>query len=85
MVDVVITYNFPGPANPLPRAIGLGGVVVPTGGSSSVSFPPVYLQDLDPSLESTTGALFMTFRGETLEGTNISLTVGQNLSIEACM
>jgi hypothetical protein len=85
MVDVMITYGFAGAANPAPRAIGLGGVVIPTGGSSSITFPPVALQDLDPSLESSTGSLSMDFRGQTQEGTTITLTVGRELQIEACL
>jgi hypothetical protein len=85
MIDVAITYGFPGAANPAPRTIGLGGVVVPAGGTASLTFPPVALQDLDPSLESTSGSLILNFRGQTMEGTTINLQVGRDLQIQACI
>lgn len=85
MIDVAISYGFPGLANPAPRTFGLNGVVVTTGGSSSITFPPMALQDLDASLQSTTGSLLMDFRGQTLEGSTIHVVVSGNLQVEACL
>lgn len=85
MIDVAISYGFPSVGNPAPRTFGLGGQVIPSEGSSSLTFQPIALQDLDPSLEATTGALTMTFRGQTLEGTNVSLVVGRDLTVEQCL
>ncbi len=81
MIDVTISYPDFGVA---PRTFGLGGQVVPTGGSTSITFPPIALQDVT-SLASTTGSLMMTFRGQTLEGTTITLTVSRALTIEECV
>ena len=85
MIDVLITYGFPGGGNPAPRTFGLGGQVIPTGGSGTVTFPPLALQDLDPTLLSTTGSLLMDFRAQTLEGTAIRLVVGRALTVEECL
>ena len=84
MIDVTISYAFPG-VNPAPRVFGLGGQVIQTGGTGSIAFPPIALQDLDPSLVSTTGGLTLTFHGQTLEGTTIVYTVGRDLTIEECI
>ena len=84
MIDVTISYTFP-VVSPAPRTFGLGGQVITTGGTGSIMFPPLALQDLDPALEATTGSLLMTFRGQTLEGTAISLTVAQDLTVEQCL
>jgi hypothetical protein len=84
MIDVTISYSFPG-VNPAPRVFGLGGQVIQTGGTGSIAFPPIALQDLDPSLVSSTGGLMMTFRGQTLEGTTIVFTVRRDLTIEECI
>ena len=85
MIDVTISYNFPGAGNPAPRVFGLGGQVVPTGGSASLTFVPIALQDLDSTLLSTTGSLLLTFRGQTLEGTTILLTVSRDLVVQECI
>jgi hypothetical protein len=84
MIDVTISYNFP-LGNPVARTFGLGGQAIPTGGSGSLTFPPIALQDLDPLMVSSTGGLLMTFRGQTVEGTSILLTVARDLTIEECM
>ena len=89
MIDVSIVYGFVDPLTllpvVLPRSFGLGGQVITTGGSGSITFPPIALQDLDPALLSTTGRLTMTFRGQTQEGTIITLTVGRDLTVEECI
>ncbi len=84
MIDVTISYTFP-VVSPATRTFGLGGQIVTTGGTASITFPPIALQDLDPSMLSTTGSLLMTFRGQTLEGTVITLTVARNLTVEECV
>lgn len=85
MIDVLITYGFPGGGNPAPRTFGLGGQVIQTGGTASITFPPLALQDLDSTLVSTTGSLLMDFRAQTLEGTAIHLVVGRALTVEECL
>jgi hypothetical protein len=84
MIDVTISYTFPG-LSPAPRTFGLGGQVIQTGGTGSINFIPIALQDLDASLVSSTGSLLMTFRGQTLEGTTIILVVSRDLTIEECV
>jgi hypothetical protein len=84
MIDVTISYNFPF-GNPLARTFGLGGQAIPMGGSGTLTFPPIALQDLDPLMVSSTGSLLMTFRGQTVEGTSILLTVARDLSVEECV
>ena len=54
MIDVAITYGFPVGSNPAPRTFGLGLQVVPTGGSTSINFPPLALQDLSFGSSSST-------------------------------
>jgi len=85
MIDVTISYGFPGVGNPAPRTFGLGGQVIQTGGTGSIAFPPIALQDLDASLLSTTGSILMTFRGQTLEGTLVTLVVSRDLTVEECV
>jgi hypothetical protein len=84
MIDVTISYVFPG-VSPAPRTFGLGGQVIQTGGTGSITFPPMALQDLDASLVSSTGSLTLSFRGQTLEGTMVSLVVFRDLTIEECI
>jgi hypothetical protein len=84
MIDVSITYGFP-LGNPAPRVFGLGGQVITTGGTGSIAFQPIALQDLNAGLESSTGSLLMTFRGQTLEGSAVNLIVARDLSVEVCM
>jgi len=84
MIDVSITYGFP-LGNPAPRVFGLGGQVITTGGTGSIAFQPIALQDLNAALESSTGSLLMTFRGQTLEGSAVNLIVARDLSVEVCM
>ncbi len=84
MIDVLITYNFPA-GNPAPRSFGLGGQVIQTGGTGSINFIPIALQDLDPALQSTTGSLLMEFHAQTLEGSAINLLVARDLSVEVCL
>ena len=85
MIDVTITYGFPGAGNPAPRSFGLGGQVITTGGTGSIAFAPIALQDLDPTLLSTTGSLLLTFRGQTQEGSIVALTVARDLTVEECL
>ena len=67
------------------RTFGLGGQSIPTGGTGSLTFPPIALQDLDPLMVSSTGSLLMTFRGQTVEGTSVLLTVARDLAVEECV
>ena len=83
MIDVGVTYAGLTPVV-MPTAFGLGGQVIPTGGSGSVTFQPIRLNDLDPGHESSTASLFLTFSGQTQEGTAISMTVARDLAIEEC-
>ena len=85
MIDVTISYSFPGAGNPAPRTFGLGGQVITTGGTGSIAFPPIALQDLDATLVSSTGGVLMTFRGQTQEGTMVVLTVARDLTVEECV
>lgn len=92
MIGVDITYFFIDPltglpvaGNPAPRTFGLGGQVITTGGTGSIAFPPIALQDLDPTLLSSTGRLEMNFGGQTLEGTPINLLVARDLTVEQCL
>jgi len=85
MIDVLITYGFPGGGNPAPRTFGLGGQVIQTGGTASITFPPLALQDLNSTLVSTTGSLLMDFRAQTLEGTAIHRVVTRDLTVEECL
>ena len=84
MIDVLISYNFPA-GNPAPRTFGLGGQVIQTGGTASINFIPIALQDLNLALQSTTGSLLMEFHGQTLEGSAINLLVARDLSVEVCL
>ena len=84
MIDVLITYNFPG-VLAFSRTIGLGGQVIEPGGSQSINFIPLLLQDLPLVPTSSTGNLLMDFRGQTLEGTTMHLIVSRDLSIEVCI
>jgi len=84
MIDVTISYNFP-VGSPAPRTFGLGGQVIQTGGTGSLTFPPIALQDLGAGLVSTTGSLLMSFRGQTLEGTAVNFTVARDLTVEECI
>jgi len=92
MIDVDIIYSFLDPvtgvpvlANPAPRTFGLGGQVITAGGTGSIPFPPIALQDLSVGLEAMTGSLAMVFNGTTLEGTAITLSVAKPLSVEQCI
>jgi len=85
MIDVLITYGFPGAGNPAPRTFGLGGQVIQTGGTGSILFQPLALQDLDATLLSTTGSLLLEFHGQTLEGSAINLLVTRDLIVQECL
>jgi hypothetical protein len=83
MNAVDIIYTFPA-GSPLPRTFGLGGQVIPTGGTGSINFLPIGLP-INAALENSTGRLDMQFRGVTLEGTAINLQVFRDLTVEVCM
>lgn len=85
MIDVLITYGFPGAGNPAPRTFGLGSQVIQTGGTGSISFQPLALQDLDVTLLSTTGSLLLEFHGQTLEGSAINLLATRDLTVQECL
>ena len=86
MIQVLITYsNFSPAFATFSRTLGLGGQVIPTGGSGSINFAPLLLQDLPMLPTSSTGTLTMDFLGQTLEGTTIPVRAVRELAIEVCL
>ena len=85
MISVTVVYNWidPGIATP-DRVFGLGGIVIPVGASSVVTFQPIALDDLSLALQSSTANLSLTFEGVTVEGTRMRATVGRQLTVESC-
>jgi hypothetical protein len=66
------------------RNFGLGNVVIPAQGTNSVTFFPIAGQDLVAALEGQTLSLELTFRGRTVEGTNVAGTARSELYVETC-
>jgi hypothetical protein len=85
MVGVTVEYNWiDGAVNTPTRTFGLGGIVIPVGGSSQIVFQPIAFDDLDLSISGKTCNLVLTFEGVTVEGTRIRSTVGRQLTVETC-
>jgi hypothetical protein len=82
-VDIVYAWANPGLSTP-PATFGLGGVTIPAGATNQVQFFPVETDYLTSAYEGATAHLTMTFRGRTVEGTNIVGTVQRDLVIEVC-
>ncbi len=83
-VDIAYNWQTPGIATPN-RTYGLGGVTVPANGSSSVDFFPVSVEDLaGVPVVGGTASLTMIFRGQMVDGTNLSVGAQAELFVEAC-
>lgn len=86
MQDVTVTYNWINTALSTPaRTIGLGGVAVPVGEQIQATFSPIAFNDLTLAVSGSTADLTMLFRGVTIEGTQMFLSVSKQLNIEACI
>jgi hypothetical protein len=64
------------------RVVGLGNTIVQANSTSSVSFAPIALDDLNLGLAGKTANLTLTFNAITVEGTRVTQTVGRQLHVE---
>ncbi len=81
---VTLSYDwFTLPATPT-RTLSIGGTI-PVGGSGSVSFPPILLQDLSTGYAGATASVDMLFRGRTVAGQDVQASArGSALSVSSC-
>jgi len=87
MHDVTISYTWVDPSIVTPDfVVGLGNVTIPAQGSNSILFPPISSDAINnnAAIEGATASLFMTFRGHTVEGTQITFVALQQLVVEIC-
>ena len=87
MTDVTISYAWVDPSIVTPPfVVGLGNVTIPAQGSNSVIFPPISSDAINnnPAIEGATATLTLTFRGQTVEGTQITQTALRQLVVEIC-
>ena len=83
--DVTITYTCDaGLTCPPTRLFGLTGTV-PANGSVGFTYPPIFLQDVNTTLEGTTLNLDMVFRAETISGESITYVSAAVLQIASCL
>lgn len=86
MQDVTVTYGWINTALSTPaRTIGLGSVAVPVGEQIQGNFSPIAFDDLSFAVSGSTANLTMLFRGITVEGTQLFLSVSKQLNIEGCI
>ena len=70
---------------PTPQRVLLLPGTVPANGSFTTQFTPILLGDLTADKEGHSANMSMTFRGETVDGTEVSaLGLGRTLSIGSC-
>jgi hypothetical protein len=87
MTDVTISYTWVNPAIVTPQfVVGLGNVTIPAQGSNSVVFPPISSDAINnnAAIEGSTATLRLTFRGQTVEGTQITQVALRQLVVEVC-
>lgn len=86
METVTISYDFfdTGVTNPPTRVVGLGDVVVPVGGTGTITFSPIALQDLDQAMAGTTANLGLIFQGRTTTQDPVTQTTTKQLQFDGC-
>lgn len=71
--------------SPTPQRVLLLPGTVPANGTFTTSFTPIMLGDLTPDKEGHTANMYMTFRGQTVDGYDVTaLGLGKTLSIGSC-
>jgi hypothetical protein len=86
LVDLTTTYTCPGVAVGCPpqRTQGLTGTV-PANGTVGFTFPPVFLQDVNGSLEGTSINVDMVFRARAISGEDLTYRTGALLQVDSCL
>ena len=71
--------------SPTPQRTLLLPGTVPANGTFTTSFTPIMLGDLTADKEGHSANMYMTFRGETVDGYDVTaLALGKTLSIGSC-
>ena len=84
-VDVSYTWFEPAIPPTPDRTFGLGSVAIPAAGTNTVLFFPITTADLDSiPLSGGTASVRLVFRGQQVEGTDVSLVAQSELFVEPC-
>jgi hypothetical protein len=82
--DMIYVWDNPALITP-PRSIGLGSVSIPVLATASITFSPIGFTDLlVPGFDGESAVVNVTFRGQTVEGTPVTLQTSKQLLVESC-